>query len=176
MVKSIFTLIISTPLGQMIAGGNDDGLCLLEFQDRPALPKELNDLKRILNAEIINDSHPILEQTGQQIEEYFKRERKDFNIKLNAPGTDFQKRIWEILQEIPYGTTRSYKDQAIRYGNNLAIRAVAKANGDNRISIIIPCHRIIGSDGKLIGYGGGMWRKQKLLEHEAQVCQQLIFD
>ncbi|MBM2815542.1 MAG: ada [Ignavibacteria bacterium] len=159
----------TTPLGEMLAAGNDAGLCLLEFSDRPALPKEIEDLKKLLDSDFVSGEHPIINQAEEQINEYFKGIRQEFTVKLNAPGTEFQKKIWSILLEIPFGATRSYKDQAIKYGNILSLRAVAKANGDNRISIIIPCHRIIGTGGKLIGYGGGLWRKQKLLEHEAKV-------
>lgn len=153
----------------MIAGADSDGLCLLEFADRPALPKEKEDLKRLLDADFCDASSLILEETERQVIEYFKGLRKEFDIKLKAPGSEFQRKIWVILQNIPYGATRSYKEQAIALGNLNAIRAVAKANGENRISIIIPCHRVIGSNGDLIGYGGGVWRKKKLLELEARV-------
>ena len=153
----------------MIAGATDEGLCILEFIDRPALPNELDDLKKLLNAEIVEEKHEIIVLTCKQIDEYFQGKRKEFSIKLNTPGTEFQRKVWSILREIPFGKTRTYKDQAIILGNLNSIRAVGKANGDNRISIIIPCHRVIGANGDLIGYGGGLWRKHHLLEFEAKV-------
>jgi len=102
----------------------------------------------------------------QQIDEYFEGKRTVFTVPLFTPGTDFQQSVWEVLQTIPYGSTRSYKQQAIAINKPEAVRAVANANGLNRISIIIPCHRVIGSDGNLTGYGGGLWRKKWLLEFE----------
>ncbi|OGU18165.1 MAG: cysteine methyltransferase [Ignavibacteria bacterium GWB2_35_12] len=169
MQNKIYTHKINTPLGDMIAAATDDGLCLLEFADRHACPKEIDDLKKLLKAEIIEEEHVIIEQTHNQIDEYFQGTRKEFSIKLNTPGTEFQTKVWSVLMEIPYGKTRTYKDQAIILGNSASIRAVGKANGDNRIAIIIPCHRVIGINGDLIGYGGGLWRKHHLLEFEAKI-------
>jgi AraC family transcriptional regulator of adaptative response/methylated-DNA-[protein]-cysteine methyltransferase len=169
MQNKIYIQNFNTPIGEMLAGGTDDGLCLLEFTDRPALPKELDDLKLLLHTEIIEEKHEIIETTKIQLDEYFKGIRKEFDIKINAPGTEFQKIVWSILREIPFGKTRTYKDQATILGNLNSIRAVGKANGENRIAIIIPCHRVIGANGDLIGYGGGLWRKHHLLEFEAKV-------
>ena len=101
-----------------------------------------------------------------QLETYFAGEPVDFDVPLRAPGTDFQARVWKCLQDIPSGTTRSYMEIASEIGRPTAVRAVARANGDNRIAILIPCHRVIGANGKLTGYGGGLWRKQRLLEIE----------
>ena len=109
------------------------------------------------------------EQLEKELEEYFEGKRKDFTVPLAPVGTDFQKNVWEILRTIPYGTTRSYQQQADILGNPKAVRAVANANGLNKISIIIPCHRVIGSNGTLTGYGGVIWRKQKLLELEKAI-------
>ena len=170
MPNNIFIKIINTPLGEMIAGATVDGLCLLEFIDRPALAKEKLDLIRLLNANFIEKSTAIIDDTERQVQEYFMGARRQFEIKINAPGSEFQQKIWSILQTIPFAETRSYKDQALALGNLNAIRAVAKANGENRISIVIPCHRVIGSNGDLIGYGGGIWRKKKLLELEARTA------
>lgn len=153
----------------MIAAASGEGLCLLEFNDRPALPKELEDLKILLNAEIVEGEHDLIAQTKIQIDEYFQGKRKEFSIKLNTPGTEFQKQVWSVLIDIPYGNTRTYKNQAAKLGNPSSIRAVGKANGENRIAIIIPCHRVIGANGDLIGYGGGLWRKHYLLEFEAKI-------
>lgn len=112
------------------------------------------------------ESNEILADTLQQLDEYFKGERRKFTIPLDPDGTDFQKLVWEELRKIPYGKTVSYLDIAKKLNNVGAIRAVGSANGRNRISIILPCHRVIGSDGKLTGYAGGIWRKEWLLEHE----------
>lgn len=177
MQNKIYIQKFHTAIGEMIAGANDDGLCLLEFTDRHALPKELEDLKLLLHTEIVEEEHEIIAQTKIQIEEYFKGVRKEFSIKLNTPGTEFQKKVWAVLIDIPYGNTRTYKNQAARLGNSASIRAVGKANGDNRIAIIIPCHRVIGANGDLIGYGGGLWRKHHLLEFESKVNNNLsLFD
>ncbi len=156
----------------MLAAANDEGLCLLEFTDRPALPKELGDLKRLLNAEIVSEEHILIDEAQKQLDEYFQGKRKEFSIKLKTPGTEFQKKVWSVLQEIPFGKTRTYKEQALILGNLKSIRAVGKANGENRIAIIIPCHRVIGANGDLVGYGGGLWRKHYLLEFESKVNNQ----
>lgn len=160
----------TTPLGPMYACANDQGLCLLEFTDRRMLETEFKDLRKRLNAVILPGTHPILDQTVRQVTEYYEGKRTSFDIKLNSPGTEFQQRVWDTLLKIPYGTTRSYKDQAIATGNVKAIRAVATANGMNRIAIVIPCHRIIGSDGSLTGYAGGLKRKQWLIQHESRIA------
>ena len=103
-----------------------------------------------------------------QLMEYFEGKRKGFDLPLVLPGTEFQIKVWDQLLTIPFGSTRSYAEQAVAIGNPKAVRAVARANGDNRLAIIIPCHRVIGSDGKLTGYGGGLWRKEWLLAHEKE--------
>lgn len=157
---------ITTPLGPMLAGAVESGLCLLEFSDRRALGAELEDLKRYLKANLMFGSNPYLTMAEQQINEYFEGTRKIFDIPLVTPGTDFQNLVWQKLREIPYGTTKSYKYQAESINNPNAVRAVAKANGANRISIIIPCHRVIGENGNLTGYGGGIRRKKGLLDFE----------
>ncbi|MCU0371019.1 MAG: methylated-DNA--[protein]-cysteine S-methyltransferase [Bacteroidales bacterium] len=103
----------------------------------------------------------------KQLDEYFSRDRKTFDLPLDLHGTDFQRRVWNELLHIPYGKTVTYKELALKLGDIAAIRAVAAANGANPVSIIIPCHRVIGSDGSLTGYAGGLWRKKWLLEHES---------
>ena len=160
---------IETPLGTMIACANDSGICMLEFSDRKALPTELKDISTFFNANIVQGENKHFEQLENELSEYFDGERKVFEVPLSPVGTDFQKKVWEVLRQIPYGTTRSYQEQANILGKPKAVRAVANANGLNKISIIIPCHRVIGSDGKLTGYGGGIWRKQKLLELEKAI-------
>ncbi len=159
---------IPTPLGPMLAGATEEGICLLEFTDRRMLETQLARLKKYLKTETITGHSLHFETLSTQLAEYFKGERKDFDLPLLLPGTDFQKKVWDQLMTIPFGKTRSYAEQAIAIGNPKAVRAVAKANGDNRLAIIVPCHRVIGSDGKLTGYGGGLWRKEWLLAHENQ--------
>lgn len=172
-VKSKDTTVITiarleTPLGPMFAGSTDEGLCLLEFTDRRMLETEFKYLSKGLKAKIIQGTHPHLDTVRRQLDEYFNGTRKSFELLLYTPGTEFQQAVWKELQTIPYGTTRSYKQQAIAIKMPDAVRAVANANGMNRIAIIIPCHRVIGSNGQLTGYGGGLWRKKWLLEHEMQ--------
>jgi len=150
----------------MLAGATDEGICLLEFIDRRMLETQIERLKKSLKAEFIPGNNDHFELLSKEIEAYFDGDLKEFTVPLVIPGTAFQQKVWRALQEIPYGGTRSYKEQAERIGNPQAVRAVARANGDNRISIIIPCHRVIGSDGSLTGYGGGLWRKQFLLDIE----------
>lgn len=157
---------IDTPLGVMLALFSEKGLCLLEFADRKMLPNELQALLAHYPQHGMVQAQAQAQVLQQQLTEYFAGTRQRFEIALDEVGTAFQKRIWQILQEIPYGETLSYKTQAQRYGNLSAVRAVANANGQNRISIIIPCHRVIGSDGSLTGYGGGLPRKRYLLNLE----------
>ena len=157
---------ILTPLGPMLAGAADGGICLLEFTDRKMLETQISRLERLFSAGFITGTHELLKQLELQLKEYFHGKRKQFNVPLALSGTEFQMHAWKFLQNIPYGETRSYLEQARAIGNSNATRAVARANGDNRIAILIPCHRVIGSDGKLTGYGGGLWRKQYLLDME----------
>lgn len=157
---------IETPIGTMLACATTQGICLLEFTDRKMLETQLKSMAKHLNATIIQGNNPHFEYLEKQLEEYFNGSRKEFSVALHTPGTYFQNKVWTALLSIPYGHTKSYKEQAITIGNPESIRAVANANGINRISILIPCHRVIGSDGHLTGYGGGLWRKKYLLELE----------
>ncbi len=159
---------IETPLGPMIVCATKDGVCLLEFTNRKMLETELKDLAKRLNAVIVQGDNPHNENAAKQLSEYFDGNRKKFDLPLFTPGTAFQNKVWKELQRIPYGATRSYKEQAIAVGNADSVRAVATANGMNRIAIIIPCHRVIGSDGNLTGYAGGLWRKKFLLDLEKE--------
>lgn len=169
MEKIVDLKRIETPLGTMIACANENGICMLEFSDRKALPTELKEISKHFDANIVQGENPHFKTLEKELEEYFEGKLKDFTVPLAPVGTDFQKKVWEILRTIPYGTTRSYQQQADILGNPKAVRAVANANGLNKISIIIPCHRVIGSNGTLTGYGGGIWRKQKLLELEKAI-------
>jgi AraC family transcriptional regulator, regulatory protein of adaptative response / methylated-DNA-[protein]-cysteine methyltransferase len=159
---------IETPLGPMMAGAVDEGVCLLEFTDRRMLETQLSVVAKRFNAPLIQGTHPHFDALTRELSEYFAGRRKNFSVPLAAPGTSFQQLVWDELRRIPYGSTRSYKQQAEAIKMPEAVRAVANANGMNRISIIIPCHRVIGSDGQLTGYGGGLWRKKWLLDMEAQ--------
>jgi AraC family transcriptional regulator of adaptative response/methylated-DNA-[protein]-cysteine methyltransferase len=157
---------ILTPLGPMFAGATERGLCLLEFTDRRMLETELGDLQRRLGAVALMGGNEHTRRAALELAEYFSGTRTTFGVPLDAPGTDFQRAVWEVLRTIPYGETRSYREQAERLGNPAAVRAVASANGRNRIAVIIPCHRVIGKDGSLTGYGGGLERKRWLIAHE----------
>jgi AraC family transcriptional regulator of adaptative response/methylated-DNA-[protein]-cysteine methyltransferase len=157
---------ILTPLGPMLAGGNNDGICLLEFVDRRMLETQIKRLRNLFKAEFVPGNNKYFKDLNKQIQEYFLGKRNKFDLPLLLKGTTFQEAVWKELLTIPYGVTRSYQEQAEHVGNIQAVRAVAKANGDNRIAIIIPCHRVVGKNGKLTGYGGGLWRKQFLLDHE----------
>ncbi len=159
---------IPTPIGPLLAGATDEGICLLEFTDRRMLETQLTRLKQLFKADLLPGSHPLFEPLNRQLEEYFAGHRSIFELPLAANGTAFQQRVWAALMQIPCGETRSYQQQAESIGDPKAVRAVARANGDNRISIIIPCHRVIGKDGSLTGYGGGLERKQFLLNLESR--------
>ena len=157
---------VPTPLGQMIAGAADGRLALLEFADRRALPSQLERLAKRLDCIFVPGDDEVLDELAEQLEAYFSGELRGFDVPLEISGTDFQEEVWSALRSIPHGTVRSYADVAEAIGRPTATRAVARANGDNRIAILVPCHRVIGSDGSLTGYGGGLWRKKRLLEVE----------
>ena len=158
-----------TPLGPMIAGATDNGICLLEFIDRIRLEKQLIKLSKQLKTQFVPGQHPLFDLLEQQLNDYFDSKLTEFTIPLDIPGTEFQRQVWRQLRKIPYGKTCSYQQQAEAMNNPKAVRAVAKTNGENRIAIIVPCHRVIGKNGKLTGYAGGLWRKQRLLELETGV-------
>lgn len=157
---------IQTPLGEMIAIKSQKGLCMLEFFDGKSTEKQLKEIES-LDEIILKEEDEVLTLLEKEINSYFEGTLKEFTIPLDLIGTDFQKKVWNELIKIPFGETRSYKDQSIAIGDLLAIRAVANANGKNKIAIVVPCHRVIGSDGSLTGYAGGKKRKQFLLELES---------
>lgn len=156
------TAVIETPVGILEIKGDAEGLASVLFKDSDdvvvseKIPKELQD-------------------SVNQLQEYFDGKRKEFNIKLSPEGTDFQKKVWKQLEGIPFGKTATYQQMANQLGDPKVIRAAASANGKNPISIIIPCHRVIGSDGSLTGYAGGLHRKKWLLEFESPSPQQTLF-
>lgn len=157
---------VATPLGSMIMGVSDRGLYLLEFAERRMLDTQLKRLRKETGRVFLPGEHPLMHQVQTQLDEYFDGSLRDFSIPLQASGTVFQEQVWQVLQRIPYGQMRSYADVARSLGDPNAVRAVGRANGDNRIAILIPCHRVVGSKGELTGYGGGLWRKKYLLSLE----------
>jgi AraC family transcriptional regulator of adaptative response/methylated-DNA-[protein]-cysteine methyltransferase len=156
---------LETPLGPMLAIASEAGLVLLEFVDRRALETELRDLRRLFSTAIVPGDSPALDRTASQLEEYFAGTREDFDVPLDPRGSDFEAKVWSELRAIPHGQTRSYAEIAAAVGCP-SPRAIGRANGRNRIAILIPCHRVIRADGALCGYGGGIWRKEWLLSHE----------
>lgn len=165
----IFAKNIRTPIGEMLAACTADGVCLFDFIHRKMMDRMMERVKTHFGTEFSYTDHPHLSALEQQMGDYFAGTRRAFDLPLVWTGTSFQQRVWQGLLEIPYGTTRSYKQQSRILGDEKAIRAVAKANGENGIAIIVPCHRVIGSHGSLVGYGGGLQRKKWLLQHEAKV-------
>lgn len=157
---------IESPVGPLLAAARDGGICLLEYTDRRMLEHNMAEMRRRLGGSVVPGRHPLLDELRRQLGEYFEGHRRGFAVPLEPRGTEFQERVWARLLEIPHGETISYDELAMRIGQPTAQRAVARANGDNRISILIPCHRVIGKDGTLTGYGGGLWRKRLLLELE----------
>lgn len=156
----------STPVGDILLGSYEGKLCLADWKYRKMRTSIDKRLQKGLNAKYVEESSEVIVETMKQLDAYFANERKLFDIPLLMVGTDFQKSVWQGLMKIPYGTTASYLELSKKIGNEKAVRAVASANGANAISIMIPCHRIIGSDGSLTGYAGGLATKKKLLELE----------
>jgi len=165
----LFAERIDTPLGAMIAVADDEGLRLVEFIDRRGTERELSALRKRLRTNVVPGKHRHLEAIRSQLTDYFSGKNLKFDVPLAPVGSPFQLRAWKILQSIPVGETRSYSWMAKRLGDENARRAVGRANGTNMICIIVPCHRVIRADGTLCGYGGGLWRKKWLLEHERRV-------
>jgi AraC family transcriptional regulator of adaptative response/methylated-DNA-[protein]-cysteine methyltransferase len=156
-----------TPLGPMIAAADDDGLCLLEFHDRKQLQRQLLRIQQRLQAQLIPGEHELFPQLQQLLDEYFAGQCTQFSIQLNLAGTDFQLQAWQALCRIPYGETRNYRQQAEMLGKPKAVRAVASANANNPLAIVVPCHRVIAGSGSLTGYAGGIWRKRYLIQLES---------
>ena len=164
--ECIFTAWIESPLGALIAGTTSEGVCLLEFTDRRMLDAQFATLRRIFHCAIVPGENRHTRQLKKELGEYFQRKRGQFTVPLVYPGTPFQQKVWKELLHIPCGKTVSYEEIARRIGTPGAQRAVGHANGLNRIAIVVPCHRVVNKNGKLGGYGGGLWRKQKLLSLE----------
>lgn len=159
-----------TPLGPMLCAADDHGIALLEFADRRMLEIQLRVMRRRLDCVMAPGTHAHIEMLDGQLREYFKGSRREFELPMILSGSEFQRAVWIQLLKIPYGETSSYADIAERVRRPAARRAIGRANGENRLAIVIPCHRVVRSDGQLSGYGGGVWRKRALLEHELSHC------
>ncbi|MCZ2405163.1 MAG: methylated-DNA--[protein]-cysteine S-methyltransferase [Burkholderiales bacterium] len=162
---------LSTPLGEMLAVASPQGLCLLEFVGQGGVARELAQVETARGGPVQPGDSAVLAQTVQELAEYFAGQRQCFGVPLDLVGTPFQRSAWQALLDIPYGQTRSYASQARAIARPSATRAVAAANGQNKVSIIVPCHRVIGSDGSLTGFGGGLPRKRALLALEGGAAQ-----
>lgn len=154
------TVHIKTPLGIAKIMGNENGISLISVSDEGSVSSKIP---------------LVLQEAVAQLNDYFEGKRADFSFKLNPSGTEFQQKVWKGLLEIPFGKTMSYLELSKKLGDVKAIRAVASANGRNPLWIVVPCHRVIGTDGSLTGYAGGLWRKKWLLEHENPTTQQSLF-
>ncbi|MEW6051820.1 MAG: trifunctional transcriptional activator/DNA repair protein Ada/methylated-DNA--[protein]-cysteine S-methyltransferase [Candidatus Zixiibacteriota bacterium] len=171
-IRCLYARWIDTPLGAMLALADDAGLHLLEFVDRRGLENEIVRLRKQTGAYIVPGEHRYLDQIGDEVKAYYEGRSLSFSLALVTSGSEFETAVWENLQRIPPGCTWSYAELARKVGRSSAVRAVGRANGQNRLAIVIPCHRVIRSDGSLCGYGGGIWRKQWLLDHEKHVMAQ----
>lgn len=164
----LYKAIIPTEIGEVLACSTDDGICLIEFSDREGIEHELRQLADELGLEVpISENHHI-KKLKNELGHYFDGSLSRFTVPVHLIGTSFQKRVWQELMKIPFGQTRTYAEQARAIGDIKAIRAVAGTNAANRINIVVPCHRVIGSDGRLTGYRGGIHRKRFLLTHERE--------
>jgi AraC family transcriptional regulator of adaptative response/methylated-DNA-[protein]-cysteine methyltransferase len=162
---------LTSPIGPLLAAATNEGLCLLEFTDRRAIEKQITVLRRRMDRSIVPGKNAHIERVEDELARYFDGKITQFKTPLVISGTPFQEKVWRRLLRIPYGETCSYDDMARDIGQPLARRAVGRANGDNRIAIVIPCHRVIRADGTLSGYGGGVWRKQLLLDLERRTAE-----
>ncbi len=162
----IVSSLLTSPLGPLVSAATDDGVCLLEFADRRALKGQATSLQRARGMAVVPGSNEHLEHLTRELGEYFRGERRTFDVPLDLSGTPFQRSVWDALLRIPCGETRSYEEVARAIDRPGAQRAVGRANGQNRVAICVPCHRVIHKAGGLCGYGGGLWRKRRLLELE----------
>ena len=157
---------VVTPLGPMLVAATEEAVCLLEFVDRRMLPRQVERIRRRMGVVFTPGRNGVIARTEHEINEYFRGRLEGFTVPIEMNGSDFQRAVWTELVAIPSGETRSYAEIAAAVGRPTAVRAVGTANGANALAIIIPCHRVIGADGRLAGYGGGLWRKQRLLDLE----------
>jgi AraC family transcriptional regulator of adaptative response/methylated-DNA-[protein]-cysteine methyltransferase len=164
--SSVFVAWLPSPLGPLVAGATREGVCLLEFTDRRMLKAQFEAVRKLFQLPVVPGTNAYLESLQEELAAYFAGNLHSFSVPLVYPGTPFQRQVWNELLVIPYGETRSYQDLASAVGNPAAVRAVGRANGLNRIAILIPCHRVVNKHGDLGGYGGGLRRKQYLLNLE----------
>ncbi|HRO42996.1 MAG TPA: methylated-DNA--[protein]-cysteine S-methyltransferase [Flavipsychrobacter sp.] len=176
----LFLKRFDTPVGEMLGAATDEGLCIFDYAHRKMIGTILSRVQTRLQTKAIEGDHQHFDALEKQLEEYLNGSRQQFTLPLHLIGSNFQVSVWRALQQIPYGETRSYKKQSIALGDENAVRAVARANGENGIAIIVPCHRVIGESGSLVGYSGGVRIKQWLLEHEkthaGSLIQRLLFE
>lgn len=158
--------IYKSPIGEIIIVATDEGISSSWFVDEGKRELIIKKLEKESGNWLIEGSNDIIVNCKKQLKEYFEGTRKEFDLRFDINGSNFQTDVWNLLKRIPYGKTKTYMQLAKEYGNPKSIRAIANANGDNPIGIIIPCHRVIGSDGSMTGYAGGIWRKEWLLRHE----------
>ncbi len=163
---TIRTTTLDTPMGRVVAAATDQGICLLEFGPDDRVERQLVALESLLEATTEIGQAPHLDTLQRELGEYLKGTLQAFTVPTHTPGTTFQQRVWAELKNIPFGTTIAYRDLALRLNAPSAVRAVGGANGANRVMLVIPCHRVIGADGSLTGFGGGVELKQQLLDHE----------
>jgi AraC family transcriptional regulator of adaptative response/methylated-DNA-[protein]-cysteine methyltransferase len=168
-MDSIVVCFIESPIGPLVAAANDNGLCLLDFTDRRMLETQFKTLRKLFSSAIIPGENEHLKRLRMELQAYFTGRLQRFTVPLVYPGSPFQVRVWNELLQIPFAETCSYEELAHRVGLDSGQRAVGHANGKNRIAIVIPCHRVVNKSGKLAGYGGGLWRKQHLLDLERGV-------
>lgn len=161
---------IDSPLGTLVLGATMTGCCLLEFEDRGGLNRIEQRLRKRYRTEPVRGTNEYVDRLEAELDSYFKGSLQHFSVPLDLKGTPFQRAVWDELLGIPYGETRTYGEVARRIGKPKAVRAVGRANGDNYVAIVVPCHRVIQHDGGLRGYGGGLWRKRKLLDLEQQAA------
>jgi O-6-methylguanine DNA methyltransferase len=157
---------IHTKVGSMLAGASEQGICLFDFEYRRSISSVRARVEHYMQEQFTDSDHFFFAVLRQQVEEYFSGIRKTFDVPLVLAGSDFQKRVWHALLQIPYGETRTYKQQSVALGDEKAVRAVATANGENGLAILVPCHRVIAENGSLTGYSGGLEKKKWLLDHE----------
>jgi AraC family transcriptional regulator of adaptative response/methylated-DNA-[protein]-cysteine methyltransferase len=172
--KCIVAAWIDTPMGPMAGGATENGVCLLEFTDRRMFERQIEIIKTRFRCPVVPGENQHIQQLRAELAEYFEGTRHSFAVPLDIRGTEFQERVWRLLLQIPYGQTWSYEELATQAGNPAAVRAVARANGMNRMAILLPCHRVVNKNGELGGYGGGIWRKTNLLNLEKQFSEKQV--
>lgn len=174
MVPVLVSKIIGTPLGSLIAAASKDGICLFDYTDRLRYDAVIGRVEKEQGASLQLGEHALLSELEKQVADYFAGRRQQFDLPFIFSGTPFQQKVWHALMEIPFGEIHTYKKLSLTLGDEKAIRAVAKAVGENALAVVCPCHRIVGSGGELTGYSGGIDRKKWLLDHEAKISTGIV--